>query len=122
MRLFQPEEPLYKIHMRMAYDAFLGHVALAFLGFFGQDVTFEGLLVSDLAGAGDFKPLLGTRVRFDLWHFECFTCESLLADSHRRTTYGAIWGCKSIKKTAQTAVFLNFFDAPVRLPALRTML
>jgi len=53
----------------MADNTFLGHVALAFLGFFCKDVTFEGLLVSDLACACDLKPFLGTRVRFDLWHF-----------------------------------------------------
>ena len=72
VRLLQTQQALYEIRMRMADNAFLGHVALAFLGFLGEDVTFEGLLVSDLAGAGYLEPLLGTRVRFDLWHFECF--------------------------------------------------
>ena len=72
MGLFQPQQPLYKIRVRMADNTLLGHIALAFLGFLCKDVTFEGLLVSDLAGAGYFEALLGTRVRFDLWHFECF--------------------------------------------------
>jgi hypothetical protein len=70
--LFEAEQTLYEIRMGRAHNAFLGHVALTFLGFLGEDVTFEGLLVSDLAGAGYFEALLGTRVRFDLWHFECF--------------------------------------------------
>ena len=70
--LLEAEQALYEIRMGRANETFLGHVALAFLGFLGEDVTFEGLLVSDLAGTGYFEPLLGTRVRFDLWHFECF--------------------------------------------------
>jgi hypothetical protein len=70
--LLEAEQALYEIRMRMANETFLGHVALAFLGFLGENVTFERLLVSDLAGAGYFETLLGTRVRFDLWHFECF--------------------------------------------------
>ena len=73
--LLEAEQTLYEISMRRADYAFLGHVALAFLGFLSENVTFEGLLVSDLAGAGYLKTLLGTRVRFDLWHFEMlFMC------------------------------------------------
>ena len=67
--LFQPQQPLYEIRVRMADNTLLGHIALAFLGFLCKDVTFEGLLVSDLACAGNLKPFLGTRVRFDLGHF-----------------------------------------------------
>jgi len=70
--LLQTEQTLYKIRVGTADHALLGHVPLAFLGFLGEDVTFERLLVSDLAGAGNLEALLGTRVRFDLWHFECF--------------------------------------------------
>ena len=69
MGLFQPQQPLYKIRMGVADNTLLGHITLALLGFLCKDVTFEGLLVSDLACAGDLKPLLGTRVRFDLGHF-----------------------------------------------------
>jgi len=98
----------------MAHDAFLGEVTLAFLGFLSKNVTFERLLVSDLTGAGYFEALLGTRVRFDLWHFECFCCTTLMAAPHRRDTYGAGWAiflgkeCKGIKKTATSAVFYEF--------------
>ena len=70
--LLETQQALYEIRVRTAHNTLLGHIALAFLGFLGEDVAFEGLLVSDLAGAGYFEPLLGTRVRFDLWHFECF--------------------------------------------------
>ena len=91
MGLLQPQQPLYKIRMAGSDDPFLAEVALAFLGFFGKNVTFERLLVSDLAGAGYFEALLGTRVRFDLWHFECFFCATLMAAPHRRDTYGAGW-------------------------------
>ena len=72
-------------------DPFLAEVALAFLGFLCEDVTFERLLVSNLAGAGYLESLLGTRVRFDLWHFACFFCATLMAAPHRRDTYGAGW-------------------------------
>ena len=71
-RLLEAKEALHEIRMGSANQTFLGHVALALLGFLGENVTFEELLVSDLAGAGYLEPLLGTRVRFDLWHFECF--------------------------------------------------
>ncbi len=55
--------------MGVADNPFVSHIALAFLGLFSKDVTFEGLLVGDFAGAGYFKPLFGTGIRFYLWHF-----------------------------------------------------
>jgi hypothetical protein len=48
--------------------AFLFHQAFAFLAFFGEDMPLEGFLESDLAGAGDFESLFGTRIGFNLWH------------------------------------------------------
>ena len=71
-RLFQAQQPLYEIRVRRGDDAFLGHVAFAFLGLFGKNVPFEGLLVGDLTGAGYFEPFLGTGIRFNLGHCECF--------------------------------------------------
>ena len=35
-------------------------------------MTFEGLLESDLAGAGHLEPLLGTGIRFNLGHLNAF--------------------------------------------------
>ena len=84
--LFEPQQAFDKIRIGSANDTFLAEGALAFFGFFGQDVTFEGLLEGDLTGAGHFKPLLGTRVGLNLWHFKCFLYDTLLADPHRRNT------------------------------------
>ena len=73
------------------HNAFLIEVAFAFLGLLGQDMTFESSLEGDLSGAGDLEPLFGTRIGFNLWHFKCFLHDTLLADPHRRNTYGAVW-------------------------------
>ena len=73
------------------YNAFLVHVALALLGLLCEDVAFERALESDLAGASDLESFLGTRIGFNLWHFECFLHDTLLAGPHRRATYGAVW-------------------------------
>ena len=109
--LFKPEEPFYKIQIGLTDFAFLGHETFAFFGFLGKNVAFERFLEGDLTCAGHFKPLFCTRIGSNLWHLTCFCCNPLLADPHRRSTYGAIWGRKSIKKTAQLRFFLNLFDA-----------
>ena len=67
--LFQSQEPFYEIRIGRGYDAFLGEVAFAFLGFLGEDVAFERLLVGDLTGARHFEALLGTGIRFNLRHY-----------------------------------------------------
>ncbi len=54
----------------------LAHGTLALGGFFGEDVTFESFLESDLTGTGNFKALLGAAVGFNLWH--CITVFELL--------------------------------------------
>lgn len=95
--LFQAQQPLYEIRVRTFNDAFLGEVAFAFLGLFGENVPFEGLLVGDLAGAGYFEPFLCTGVRFDLGHFRMLLMFTLLADAHWRITYGAVWAIGSAK-------------------------
>jgi len=66
--LFKSQETFYKIHVSGSYDTFLGEVAFAFLGFLGEDVAFERLLVGDLTGAGHFEALLGTGICFNLRH------------------------------------------------------
>jgi hypothetical protein len=43
-------------------------VAFTAIRLFSKDVTFEGLLMRDLAGAGYFKSFFGTGVCFNLWH------------------------------------------------------
>jgi hypothetical protein len=75
----------------MSHNALLVHVTLALLGLLGENVTLERFLEGDFAGAGDLKPLFGARIGFYLWHFECFLHDTLLADPHRRNTYGAVW-------------------------------
>jgi hypothetical protein len=57
-------------------------VECAFTAFrlFGKNVTFEGLLMCDLAGAGYFESFFGTGVCFNLWHeLNTFCCDTLLA-------------------------------------------
>jgi hypothetical protein len=95
--LLEAQQPLYEIRVRRGDDAFLGEVAFAFLGLFGEDVPFEGLLVGDLTGAGYFEPFLGTGVRFYLGHCRMLLMFTLLADPHRRITYGAVWAIGSAK-------------------------
>src|ERR1700748_3776011 len=90
--LFQPQEPFYEVQVSLADFAFFGHHALAFLAFLGEDMTFERFLEGNLTRAGNLKPLFGTGVRFDLGHSTCFLYNPLLADPHRRNTYGAVWG------------------------------
>ena len=85
----------------MMYNTLLIEAALTFLGLLGQNMTLERALEGDLAGARDLKPLFGTRIGFNLWHFKCFLHDTLLADSHRRTTYGAVWAIVS----GSTAIF-----------------
>jgi hypothetical protein len=60
-------------------------------------VALEGTLEGDLAGACDLESLLGTRIGFNLWHFECFLHDTLLADPHGRVTYGAVWAIFSYR-------------------------
>ena len=63
---------------------------LAFLRFFGEDVSFERFLVSDLARAGYLEPFLGTGVRFYLWHVMLFTFTPCWRSAPAET-YGALW-------------------------------
>ena len=122
--LLETEKPLYKIQIGLADFALFGHNTFAFFGFLGKNVAFERFLEGDLTCAGHFKPLFCTRIGSNLWHLTCFLCTTLLADPHRRITYGAVWAicrtsapgpmailaeCKSIKKTAQVRFFLNLF-------------
>jgi hypothetical protein len=50
------------------YNAILVEIPFAAIRLFSKNVTFEGLLMCDLAGAGYFKSFFGTGVRFNLWH------------------------------------------------------
>ena len=68
-QLFQPEQAFYKVQVSLADFAFFGHDTLAFLGFLGEDMTFERFLEGDLPGAGYLKPLFCTRIGSNLWHF-----------------------------------------------------
>jgi len=89
--LLKPQQAFYEIGIRPADHSLLIEGAFAFLRFLGKNVTFERLLVGNFARAGHFKPLFGTRIGLNLWHFGCFLDDTLLADPHRRTTYGAVW-------------------------------
>jgi hypothetical protein len=55
-------------------------VAFTAIRLFSKDVTFEGLLMRDLTGAGYFKSFFGTGVCFNLWHkLNTFCGDTLLA-------------------------------------------
>jgi hypothetical protein len=90
-RLFQSQQALDKIGIWRADQSFFVHETFAFLGLFGENVAFERFLEGDLAGAGHFKTLFGTGIRLYLWHFLIILNDTLLADPHRRNTYGAVW-------------------------------
>jgi len=57
-RLFQPQEPFYKIHIGFVYFAFNTITAFAFFRFFGQKVTAIRLPEHDLSISGNLKSLL----------------------------------------------------------------
>jgi hypothetical protein len=47
---------------------------------FSKNVTLEGFLMRNFAGAGYFKSFFGTGVCFNLWHkLNTFSCDTLLA-------------------------------------------
>jgi hypothetical protein len=94
--LLETQQPHYKRLVGSADDPRFTEIALAFLGFLGEDMPFERLLVGDLSRSRYFEPLLGAGVRFDLRHWRMLLCNSLLADPHRRIAYGAVWGRKGI--------------------------
>ncbi len=98
--------------------SFLSHDALALLGFLSQDVTFEGFLEGNFTSTSHFKSLLGTRVRFNLRHFKCFLHDTLLADPHRRITYGAVWaifGSAKLGKINEKTTFRWFFPGFLKI-------
>jgi hypothetical protein len=83
---------LYEIQIRLVNNARFVHGTFTLLGFLGQDVTLERLLVRDLSGAGNFKPFLGTGVGLNLWHFIIpFASDTLLAPPNSRRTFWALW-------------------------------
>jgi hypothetical protein len=62
------------------YNTIFAERAFTAFRLFGKNVTFEGLLVRDLAGAGYFESFFGTGVCFNLWHeLNTFCCDTLLA-------------------------------------------
>jgi hypothetical protein len=73
-RLFQPQKPFYKIEIGFVHFTFNTVTALAFLRFFGQQVTAVWLPEHDLSITGNFKSLFSPRMCFNLWH------EFLLSD------------------------------------------
>ncbi len=78
----------------IAYHPIFTHGTLAFFGLFGEDVTFESFLVSDLTGTGNFEALLGAAVGFNLWHYITFFSYSLLApqnDGNFLSLVGNVW-------------------------------
>lgn len=87
-RLFQAEQTHHEILVRLGYYAVNTHTALALGGFFGEDVTFERLLVCDLTGAGYLETLLGTRVCFNLRHCLNAVCRDSLK---ARSTGSNLW-------------------------------
>ena len=90
--LFQSQQPLYKILVGMMNKSLLFHQAFSLLGFFGEDVSFESFLESDLPGAGDFESFFGTRVCFNLGHlvmrFKMIPCWRICTGKSLRGPFG----------------------------------
>jgi hypothetical protein len=74
-------------------------------GFFGQDVTLERLLVSDLTGARYLKTLLGTGVCFYLWHFLMLFQFYPCGVPHRRTLMEPLQAISRLKRVAKVMIF-----------------
>ncbi len=58
--LLDPEHVFHSAHICLMNLPHLGKISLPFGGLFGQDMAFEGMLPSDLAGSGKLEPLLCT--------------------------------------------------------------
>lgn len=92
--LLECKQPLHKMQVGVAHDTVFTHSTLAFFGLFGEDVTFESFLVSDLTATGNFEALLGAAVGFNLWHYITFFSYSLLApqnDGNFLSRVGNVW-------------------------------
>jgi hypothetical protein len=50
------------------YNTIFVEATFAAITLFSKNVTFEGFLMRDLAGAGYFESFFGTGVCFNLWH------------------------------------------------------
>ena len=103
--LFHTQEALHKMKVCIADHTVEAHVTLTLGGFFGEDVSFESFLESDLTATGDLEALLGAGVGFNLWHYITVLSYSLLA----LRTAGDLWslvgnvrilrtGCKGKEK------------------------
>jgi hypothetical protein len=84
----------------------VAHDALALLGFLSKNMTLERFLEGDLAGAGHFEPLLGTRIRSNLGHLDAFCLIPLLADR----TGDHLWSHLGLQKYKKNRNFSGFFD------------
>lgn len=58
--LLQTQKPHHEIHVGFGNGTVLAQGTFPLLGFFGEDVTFERLLVRDLTRARYFETLFGT--------------------------------------------------------------
>ena len=96
-RIFlQIQKTFYEIKVGFGNFSVFSQVTFPLFRFLCQDVTLERLLVSDLAGAGYFETLLGTRVCFYFRHFNTFNCYTLLAPPIHRGTFWALWAIGSL--------------------------
>jgi len=103
--LFHAQQTLYKMKIGIADHTIEAHITLTLGCFFGEDVSFESFLESDLTATGDLEALLGAGVGFYLWHYITVFSYSLLA----LRTAGDLWslvgnvrilrtGCKGKEK------------------------
>lgn len=82
--LLQPKEAHHKVHIGFGNNAVFGQGPFPFLGFLGEDVSLERLLVRDFTRARYFETFLGTGVCFNLWHVACVEGSALEALSTGR--------------------------------------
>jgi len=64
------------------------HGAFALLGFLGEKVSTESLLMCDLSSTGYLEPFFGAGIGLYLWHLIELLCDTLLASR----TGGHFWG------------------------------
>ena len=67
--LLQSQQTLNEVNVRFVYNTIFVEVTFTAIRLFSKNVTLEGFLMRDLAGASYFKSFFGTRVCFNLWHF-----------------------------------------------------
>jgi hypothetical protein len=66
--LLQSQQTLNEVNVRFVYNTIFVERTFTAIRLFGKNVTLEGFLMRNFAGAGYFESFFGTGVCFHLWH------------------------------------------------------